>query len=248
MNPIKYAFLIVGIWLLSGCIDNDGLPWWCKGSEGTAPSADLNVIGCARPTKAPKGLPYPAWELRFAHPNYMEYWIESAQVLDVDGRWARNAGGGTGSFGYQGDGPVAEGWTNRHGMVPVGSGRRMSGINLPEEIHVRWQSRVEGKVYQLQIDFPEWARQKMVTPNEAVSPRSGETRTQYRNLVTLGLAPGGKVKVWIQGTWPDAIEVLSLQAELEERGPYLGQEENVVPPSPEALEYVEKYGIPYETW
>jgi hypothetical protein len=235
--------LLLGLTALTACAG--GLPDHCDGLPANTPPADRNVLGCSPKVSIPDDLPYQAWELRFAHPPYMEIWIEKARALDIDGRLHHNAGGGTVSFGDQGE-VDATGWLNRSGKPPFGKGIPLTGLNLPKRLYVRWQSRVEPQTYKALFDFPAWARDKMVEPIEVDCVFGGQ-KTDYRRWVTLGLAPGGTVKVWIRNPCSDAIEVMTVQADIEPKGPSTTDGKHK-PLSEAARLYVEKHGIPYESW
>ncbi|MNI75306.1 hypothetical protein D3C73_1314450 [compost metagenome] len=68
-------------------------------------------------------------------------------------------------------------------------------------------------------------------------------------MITLGMAPGGVVKVWVGGACLDFKEVGRFQAEIEPRGPYLnGKGIYYRALKPEAQTYIDQHGIPYGTW
>ncbi|WP_252977289.1 DUF2931 family protein [Pseudomonas oryzihabitans] len=139
----------------------------------------------------------------------------------------------------------AEGWPERIGS---GKGRTLTGLDLPYVVSLRWQSMVEPQTYHALFTIPDWAREKMVERLPAECPVSGRT-SDYRKDLTIGLAPGGVVKVWIMGPCLDPIEVLTLQAEIEPKGPYGGKSNGKYRPlSPVVRSYVDKYGVPYGSW
>ena len=73
--------------------------------------------------------------------------------------------------------------------------------------------------------------------------------TLYRDTITLGMAPGGIVKVWVGTGCLGYTEVGRFQAEVEPRGPYQGKSNGkYVPIEPENKAYVEQHGIPYGSW
>ncbi|MAA73807.1 MAG: hypothetical protein CMN28_03775 [Salinisphaeraceae bacterium] len=249
MRPTRFSrgflhLLLLGLAALTACAG--GLPAHCDGLPANTPPADRNVLGCSPEVSIPDDLPYQAWELRFAHPPYMEIWIENSQVLDIDNRLLPRAGGGTISFGDLGDVDAA-GWLNASGNPPYGAGRALTGLNVPQKIYVRWQSRVEPQTYKALFNFPAWAREKMVIAEAARCPGQKATEQQYRDIITLGLAPGGTVKVWLRGVCLDAIEVMTVQADIEPKGPSTTDGKHK-PLSEPARLYVEKHGIPYESW
>ncbi|WP_130832803.1 DUF2931 family protein [[Erwinia] mediterraneensis] len=73
----------------------------------------------------------------------------------------------------------------------------------PEEILFCWDSTIDRKTYETHIIFPEAMRQKMLTP--AGTDRFGNT-TWY-DTVLFGLAPQGKVRIWLQNNAGDNLPV-----------------------------------------
>uniref|UniRef100_UPI00131AFEC0 DUF2931 family protein n=2 Tax=unclassified Pseudomonas TaxID=196821 RepID=UPI00131AFEC0 len=177
----------------------------------------MSLAGCQ--SGAANKLPYDAWYLGFLAPNYMEVWLEQANIGDNSGRIFPNAMGGVVAMGEPASlSATAKGWPKRIGS---GKGRYLTGLDLPYVVSLRWQSMVEPQTYHALFTIPDWAQQKMTEQLPANYP-SGRT-FDYRESLTIGLAPGGIVKVWIKGPCLDPIEVLTLQAEIEPKGPYGGK-------------------------
>jgi Protein of unknown function (DUF2931) len=191
-----------------------------------------------------RGLPYDAWKLSFLATTNMEVWIETATVEDVRGRVFPQAGSGIASISYNQDSPG--GWSTRIGN---GSGRYVTGADLPKRIYVRWQSLVEPQTYRVTFETPESARQLMHQRDfQPRFPRDKSERS-YRKSVVIGLAPGGIARLWISGPGLTPIPVLCAQAEVEPLGPYSGQSGGKHRPlSERALPYVRTHAIPYESW
>ncbi|MOA46497.1 hypothetical protein D3C78_1690200 [compost metagenome] len=84
----------------------------------------------------------------------------------------------------------------------------------------------------------------------SISRRCPDTlRSPYRASLTLGLAPGGVVQVWVRDSCHDAIKVARAQAEVEPLGPHLGKSNgHYYPQSEKSKRYIERYGIPYGSW
>jgi hypothetical protein len=204
----------------------------------------LCLGGCRTQAAA---LPYDAWYLGFLAPNYMEVWLEQASVSDVNGRIFPRAMSGTVALGAPASlSASAVGWPKKIGS---GKGRYMNSLDLPLYVSLRWQSLVEPQTYHALLIIPDWAREKMVERLPAHCPASGRTY-DYRESLTIGLAPGGIVKVWIKGPCLDPLEVLKVQAEVEPQGPYEGKMDGTyaLPLSDETKAYIDKYGIPYGSW
>ncbi|MEH3021247.1 MAG: DUF2931 family protein [Pseudomonas oryzihabitans] len=206
----------------------------------------LGLSGCQSSAANKAALPYDAWYLGFLAPNYMEVWLERADISDVNGLVFPRAMGGVVAMGQPASlSATAKGWPRRIGS---GKGRYLTGLDLPYVVSLRWQSLVEPQAYHAAFLIPEWARKKMVERLPAECPVSGRT-SDYRKDLTIGLAPGGIVKVWIMGPCLDPIEVLTLQAEVEPRGPYGGKSNGKYRPlSPVVKSYLDKYGVPYGSW
>lgn len=206
----------------------------------------LCIAGCQSNASSKSKMPYEAWYLGFIAPNYMEVWLEQVNIGDNSGRIFPNAMGGVVSYGKPENLAIrAEGWPERIGS---GKGRTLTGLDLPYVVSLRWQSMVEPQTYHALFTIPGWAREKMLERLPAECPVSGRT-SDYRKDLTIGLAPGGVVKVWIMGPCLDPIEVLTLQAEIEPKGPYGGKSNGKYRPlSPVVKRYVDKYGVPYGSW
>ncbi|KTS73461.1 hypothetical protein NS274_20140 [Pseudomonas oryzihabitans] len=205
----------------------------------------LCLAGCQ--SRAATKLPYDAWYLGFLAPNYMQVWLERANISDINGRIFPNAMGGVVAMGQPASlSATAKGWPKRIGS---GAGRYLTGLDLPYVVSLRWQSLVEPQTYHALFTMPDWARTKMLERLPAECPVSGRT-SDYRKDLTIGLAPGGIVKVWIMGPCLDPIEVMTLQAEIEPKGPYQGQMKGqyALPLTEVTQAYIAKYGVPYGSW
>ncbi|MHC8364289.1 DUF2931 family protein [Pseudomonas sp. ZT5P21] len=208
--------------------------------------------GCAFSNN--RSLPYEDWSLRFFSPDYMEVWIETADVIDINERVFRGAGSGIPSTGYprglskgipirfKGD---AKGWFKN----PRGKGRPVTGSNLPRLVYVRWQSVAEPQTYEAYIEIPESARNTMLQGEKTFCRADGKWITDYRDMLIVGLAPGGIAKVWLGGQCLLSTEVTRIQGTISPKGPYGGTSNGKHRPlSEESKAYVEKYGIPYGSW
>lgn len=200
------------------------------------------LTGCANPEQFAGNLPYPYWRLGFLAPDYMEVWVETADVEDVHGNRFYRMGGGTASIAKPTDGSGnAAGWRSNLGW---GAGRHVNGADLPKRIYVRWQSLAEPQTYRITLQIPERARQLMM---EKLDPPC--RTSEYRHALALGLAPGGVVKGWVMSTCGGPIEVLHAKAEIEPKGPYGGQSDGEYYFLSETSKaYIEKHGIPYGSW
>ena len=125
----------------------------------------------------------------------------------------------------------------------------VNNVDLPERIFLRWQSLVEPQAYKIRIPIPQWVRDEMVKPERVFCQGSKKWKDDYRDSITLGMAPGGIVKVWVGGACLNYKEVGRFQAEVEPLGPHRnGNGIYYRAPNPEAQAYIDQHGIPYGTW
>ncbi|CAE6936536.1 conserved exported protein of unknown function [Pseudomonas marincola] len=210
--------------------------------------SSCNVLG-------KQSMPYDAWRLGFFAPDYMEVWIETAEVVDINEHVFRGAGGGIASIIYPR--PLAKtipdsfngkpkGWPENPGW---GKGKYVRNADLPKKIYVRWQSMVEPQTYEAYIEIPESTREMMRNSVEVFCRADGKVITDYREAIVIGLAPGGIAKTWVTGPCLKPIEVSRTQATVDPRGPYEGKSNGHYRPLTDISKaYVEKFGIPYESW
>ena len=96
----------------------------------------------------------------------------------------------------------------------------VNNVDLPDRIFLRWQSLAEPQTYKINIKIPQWVCDEMVRPERVFCRGSKEWIDDYRDIVTLGMAPGGIVKVWVGGACLGFTEVGRFQAEIEPLGPH----------------------------
>ena len=208
--------------------------------------------GCA--SVESRSLPYDAWSLDFFSPDYMEVWIETASVVDINERVFLRAGSGIPAMGYpraMSKGVPSEfrgkpaGWRED----PGGKGRYVTGADLPRLVYVRWQSMAEPQTYGAYIEIPESARDTMLKGETAYCGAVGKWKTDYRKFLTIGLAPGGIAKAWLGGPCLKSTEVTRVQGTISPKGPYGGTSNGKHRPlSEESKAYIDKFGIPYGSW
>jgi hypothetical protein len=89
----------------------------------------------------------------------------------------------------------------------------------------------------------------MIKPERAFCLWTGKWEEDYRDAITLGMAPGGIVKVWVGGSCLGYKEVGRYQAKVEPRGPNQdGKGLFYRPPKLESQAWIDQHGIPYGTW
>jgi hypothetical protein len=205
----------------------------------------LWLAGCANGAHR---LPYDSWRLGLGTPNYMEVWIETADAVDVQERVFRRAMSGIGSTQRPKDIDSTDprGWPEQPG---AGKGKQVGGADVPRLIYVRWQSLVEPQTYEAYIVIPEATQRAMVKSEMGYCAARGLWRESYRNMLTVGLAPGGIAKVWLMGGCLSAIDVARVQGTVVKLGPYGGTSGGKHRPLSEISKaYIKKYGIPYGSW
>jgi hypothetical protein len=188
----------------------------------------------------------PWWGLGFAGPTYMVAWVEHSAVVDINGRLiAHGSAGavGTGDPGYGTE--AARGWRGIGG-----GGRAVVGADLPRRIYVRWQSIVEPQTYRAWVEIPEEARQIMRRATARRCADDQASPSAYDATLTLGLAPGGIVQVWVRDECHRPIKVARAQAEAEPLGPSQGLTKGryAYKISEKSKFYIERFGIPYGSW
>lgn len=132
-------------------------------------------------------------------------------------------------------------WKGPNG--PRGVAGRM--MPFPEYIGIEWFSFSEQKFYQRVFSLPENLREAMSKP-AAYSTNSG-TFEAPRNMLTIGLAPGGTIVLWIMNQIGNEIEVARFQANEIEGDPSeyeAGTQRYLDEHGP----YLEKHGVPTEGW
>jgi hypothetical protein len=201
----------------------------------------LGLSACATGGSIPPPvkLPYPAWYVGFAAPKHMEVWVESVDVLDQRGFVFFNVHGGVAGYTRK-----PEGW-HKGGS----GGKPISNVDLPDQLLLRWQSLVEPQAYKISIRIPQWVRDEMIRPERVLCQFQQRWKTDYREMITLGMAPGGIVNVWVGGSCLGFKEVGRYQAKVEPLGPYRGASKGkYVPLEPENKAYIDQHGIPYGSW
>ncbi|WP_426618813.1 DUF2931 family protein [Pseudomonas rustica] len=212
----------------------------------------LSVGACT--SSRPESLPYDAWQLSFGVPDYMEVWIETAAVIDINDQAFGDVGGGVPAYTYprpSSKGAPAHFKGNPKGWPqhPGGKGQHIIGAALPMWIYVRWQSMAEPQTYEAYIKVPQSMRDTMLKGEKTYCGADGKWITDYRENVIVGLAPGGIAKVWLGGQCLRSTEALRVKGRIHPKGPNGGPPKGKYRPlQEESKAYVEKFGIPYESW
>ena len=77
-----------------------------------------------------------------------------------------------------------------------------------------------------------------------------EQQASFSQSLTLGLAPGGVIRVWVQDNCSNNVLVGHGQAQIEPLGPYQGSNQGRYAEKIDknSERYVERWGIPYGSW
>ncbi|UVM47795.1 MULTISPECIES: DUF2931 family protein [unclassified Pseudomonas] len=207
--------------------------------------AAILLSGCT--VASSQSIPYKSWDLGFSAPDYMEVWIETADVVDIQEQVYPRAVSGVASMqappNNAGD---PRGWPKK---IAIGGGKRVTGADLPKQIYVRWQSLAEPQTYLMVIKIPETTRELMRKGEKAFCAADGKWITGYRQSIGIRLIPGGIARVWVGGPCMTSIEVTTVKAVIDPRGPYEGKSGGHYRPlSAVSKAYVEKFGVPYGSW
>ena len=205
----------------------------------------LLLSGCSQ--GGPR-LPYDAWWLGLFAPHYMEVWIETADAVDVHDRVFRRAMSGIPAINTPKNlKGKPRGWPK---VLGAGKGKHVLGADLPRLLYVRWQSLVEPQTYEAYIVIPEAIRQAMLVSEKAYCRADAKWITDYRDMLTIGLAPGGVARVWLMGACLPQIDVARVQGTVVKLGPDSGRSggQYAFPLEPESKAYIERYGVPYGSW
>ncbi|WP_200949091.1 DUF2931 family protein [Frateuria sp. Soil773] len=189
-------------------------------------------------------LPYPAWKIGFFAPYNMEVWTEAVSVEDMSGHLFSGMEPGVVSMAYPRDSAA---WPK---SIPIGKGREVTGAALPKRVYVRWQSLVEPQTYSVVLEIPERARRLMLGPPVRDMPGAGPDGDKYYyNDLSIGLAPGGIVRVWVNGIARRPQPVLCVKAQVEPKGPDQGRYGGRYVTLPaESQAYLRHHSIPYGSW
>jgi Protein of unknown function (DUF2931). len=132
--------------------------------------------------------PYDEWYFNFFYPYALPAEVTYVELLD------------TGAYFYQFRAPDSTipssetigTWRNdlRAGLSPFNKAK-----NPPQFIHFCWDSIIDKKLYETRITFSGTVWKMMLTPYPSVlDPREDE----YHRFMLIGLAPEGKVRVWLE--------------------------------------------------
>ncbi|QCR38818.1 DUF2931 family protein [Nissabacter sp. SGAir0207] len=130
------------------------------------------------------------WTFNFFTPKALPAVVTFAAILDADGKDYR-----FNTLNSTPDLPEVIGEWNDRDRAPGGYWNHVE--RPPRHIIFCWDSIIDKKVYETILTIPKPVLEKMLRPSEYKDYR-GETA--YYDRVQIGLAPEGKVAVWLQGS------------------------------------------------
>lgn len=184
--------------------------------------AALFVSGCAFANdKADKSTelssllaPYDEWYFDFVTPKALPAVVTYAELLDTNGilyRFRTLDGVNTS------DASIGQ-WAKKGlgGGIPSFNKAK----NPPQFIHFCWDSVIDKKVYETRITFSGEVWKMMLTPYfapydeiQSAYHNGAKGEQRYHRFMVIGLAPEGKVRVWLQNSRKPNIELTDILAE-----------------------------------
>ena len=173
MRRLPLTMAVLGVMLLAGCHD--------RRAEVTNSLRD----GVEQWSKK---LPYERWEFNFFYPANLPALVTMVYLEGGDSREKifRRLDPTEPSQGSVGA------WSERVGGFP---GNFNIAEALPVRMTVCWDSVIDKKAYETEIWFSRETWQQMTT---AYADIYKPGKSYYRNKMIIGLAPKGKVKVWLK--------------------------------------------------
>ena len=130
------------------------------------------------------------WTFNFFTPKALPAVVTFAAILDSDGKDYR-----FNTLNSTPDLPEVIAEWNDKDRAPGGYWNHVK--RPPRHIIFCWDSIIDKKVYETHLTIPKPVLEKMLRPSEY---RDYRGRTAYYDRVQIGLAPEGKVAVWLQGS------------------------------------------------
>jgi len=133
-------------------------------------------------------LPYGKWQFDFFYPHALPVTVTHVRIIDTAGYlYTFNT-----LDSVQGDPNVIKTWSQfSRANFPYFNQAKQP----PQYMVFCWDSIIDKKTYETSLYFPRAVWEKMRTP---ASYKSRMGRTVWYKTILFGLAPGGKVKIWLQ--------------------------------------------------
>lgn len=186
--------------------------------------------------------------LELKTPNYMD-----AHVHLVERVYGSTTARGYGStlIETRTPGQLANGWTPPAALQKAPSFTRYIGFpDPPTKLTVEWTSLPEDKTYRTVNVFGFSTFRHLTREVETSCMRNEKPLISKRNIITVELAPGGKVKAWLSGICLPAIEIAMKQGVPIPRKEITGISSQALRDyDPEPMNrYIKTHGIPYDSW
>ncbi|WP_394854985.1 DUF2931 family protein [Enterobacter hormaechei] len=158
--------------------------------------------------------PYDEWYFDFVTPKALPAVVTYAELLDTDGilyRFRTLDGVNTS------DASVGQ-WAKKGlgGGIPAFNKAK----NPPQFIRFCWDSVIDKKVYETRITFSSAVWTLMLTPYfapydevESAYHNDAKGEQRYHRFMVIGLAPEGKVRIWLQNSRKPNIELTDILVE-----------------------------------
>lgn len=145
-----------------------------------------SVNACASEQPNSLKTPWDKWYFAFTTPKALPAQVTLLKLLDVDGYAS------TYRTIDQPQGISVGKWSERNS---AGNTQFNKADRLPQIMILCWDSIIDKKVYQSTLFFTQDTWNKMTTPYPDVLESA---RNAYRQTMLIGLAPEGKVRVWLR--------------------------------------------------
>ncbi|EPN9365485.1 DUF2931 family protein [Cronobacter muytjensii] len=149
--------------------------------------SSVSLAGCSKPANEREiKAPFDEWYFSFSTPKALPAQVTLVKIIDVNG------------YGMvfrtidQPQGQSVGGWDQYAGQGPSPFNKTESP---PRAMLFCWDSIIDKKVYETTLIFHDETWQKMLTTEVSTySPKE----TYYFQYMVIGLAPEGKVRVWLE--------------------------------------------------
>ncbi|HDS9724057.1 TPA: DUF2931 family protein [Enterobacter bugandensis] len=145
-----------------------------------------SVNACASEQPNSLKTPWDKWYFAFTTPKALPAQVTLLKLLDVDGYAS------TYRTIDQPQGTSVGKWSERNS---AGNTQFNKADRLPQIMIFCWDSIIDKKVYQSTLLFTQDTWNKMTTPYPDVLESA---KNAYRQTMLIGLAPEGKVRVWLR--------------------------------------------------
>ncbi|HDR2663198.1 TPA: DUF2931 family protein [Enterobacter asburiae] len=145
-----------------------------------------SVNACASEKSNSRRTPWDKWYFAFTTPKALPAQVTLLKLLDVDGYAS------TYRTIDQPQGISVGKWSERNS---AGNTQFNKAERLPQIMMFCWDSIIDKKIYQSTLFFTHDAWVKMISPYPDVLEPG---KNAYRQTMLIGLAPEGKVRVWLR--------------------------------------------------